>query len=261
MSDNFIKFIDKPITSAYSYIRVSTQKQATEEKHSLSFQKNICESYINTFYPKTDKYIYDDVGSSYNDKNVLYYLNKMIKHMNDNSIIVITDISRLGRNIKQVFNILRKVEKKKSYIISINDSLCYNHTKIMNKQFLHKIIDSEYSSDLKSEKIKKSINYIRHNGGHIGKPPYGYKVTKNAKNIPILIENEDEIQIIDHIIELSQNNNSYQEISDILEKEDIMCKNNYWTKKSIKHILDKFYPEHLLANFSEKIQNIIVSPV
>lgn len=249
------KFITKPINNAYIYNRVSTLKQAGIFKHSLAHQEKICKNYIDNYYPNIPISVYMDIGSTYNNKNTLYNLKKMVNHMETSSLIIITDISRLGRNIDQVFKILKKVEDKKSYIISIHNELCYNHTKIMNKQFLHKIIDSENDSDLLSFRIKNTQSFIKNNGGYIGNTPFGYKTEKNKNNIPILVENKFEIENIDYIIELADKNTDYYEIATILNNESIKNRNKEWTNKSVKRILDKFYPEHMLIDFNQSNHN------
>jgi len=255
MDKNIINFIkkNKPI-NAYIYSRVSTNKQADKDSHSLETQRTICKEYIKSNLKNMDMNldisIYEDIGSSWNDKKILYQLNKMVKNLEENSLVLISKISRLGRNIKQVMNILKKIEKKKSYIISVEEQICYNMSRIMNNDFMIKVIESEKESNILSESIRKKQKIIKSHGGYIGNPPYGYKVGRNYRNTPILMENPDEIIIINTIINLVNNNYSYENISNYLNTNNILHKKNKWTANAVKYILNKYHPEHTFIEFN-----------
>jgi hypothetical protein len=123
----------------------------------------------------------------------------------------------------------------------------------MNNDFMIKVIESEKESNVLSESIRKKQKIIKSYGGYIGNPPYGYKVGRNYKNIPILMENPEEINIINTIINLINNNNySYEDISTYLNSNNIMHKQNKWTPNSVKYILNKYYPEHTFIEFNLK---------
>ncbi len=132
-------------TNVYVYLRVSTRAQ-THKSNGLEDQRKICQDYLKENFPKSTifKY-YTDIGSSYNEKNVLTNLNKLIKEVSleKNSLILVRDISRLGRNTFQVFSLLRKVTKSNSHIIGIEENLCWNYSRLMDRKFSHAIIDSD----------------------------------------------------------------------------------------------------------------------
>jgi DNA invertase Pin-like site-specific DNA recombinase len=251
MDKNIINFIkkNKP-TNAYIYSRVSTNKQAQKDSHSLETQRKLCKEYINNKFNPANTFIYEDIGSSWNDKNVLYQLNKLVRDLEENSLILISKVSRLGRDIHQVMKILKKIEKKKSYVISVEEQICYNMSRIMNNDFMIKVIESEKESNILSESIRKKQKTIKSQGGWIGNPPYGYKVGRNYNNVPILLENPEEMDIINSIINLVNNNYSYDDIALYLTNKNILHKKNVWTPSAVKYILDKFYPEHTYIEFN-----------
>ena len=251
MDKNIVNFIkQKKPSNAYIYNRVSTGRQAQKDSHSLQDQKKICTEYIKEYFPNLNNFLYDDIGSSYNGKQVLTQLNKLVLHLKENSIIIVSRISRLGRNIKQVMDILRKIEKKKSYVISVEESICWNMSKVMNNNFLIKVIESEKESNILSETIIKRQSNIKKLGGYVGKPPYGYKIIKNNKNIPVLVENSIEIDIVNKIIDLANKNYSYENISLYLNNKSIGYRKNTWTSNSVKYILDKFYLKDISIEFN-----------
>jgi hypothetical protein len=158
----------------------------------------------------------------------------------------VSEVSRLGRNYKMGCSILKKVSAKKSWIYSISENLIYGLTKFDNKKFIHKLIDAEKESLQLSMRIKNTHNYIKKNGGYLGKPPFGYKIVKNIKNIPMLQEKQEDFKLIDEIVNLTYNCSSYNEISNIMNNKNLLYKNKSWTPVKIKNILVKFFPEHTL---------------
>ena len=252
------KLVSNPIDYICVYSRVSTRKQSTDKKHGLSYQKDLCKSYIDKFYSSViNESYWEDVGSSYKSKLILKEMGEMIRKLKPNTLILVSEVSRFGRNYKMVENVLRTIEKKKSYVVSISENLVYGISKIKNKEFIHKVIDSEKESDVLSMRVKNTHSYIKRNGGYVGKAPFGYKIAKNARNIPILKENPEDFQIIDSIVNLSNDCYSYDEIANIMNTKNLFYKNKLWNSAKIKNILKKFYPEHMLLNISQNIESKI----
>lgn len=233
-------------STIYVYLRVSTKSQ-TYKSNGLEEQNVLCQEYINKHFPNFDCYgikFYTDVGSSYYDKNVLINLNKIIKNISNqtNSLILVRDISRLGRNTFQVFNLLRKIRKTNSYIIGIEENLCYNYSRLMDKKFYHKIIDSEENSDIKSSNSINRIKKIKLMGGYIGKVPYGTQIIKK-NNIPYIYKNLDEINTIQTIKKIFLKYLDIVKTVKYLKKSNIKYRNNVdWTEKQIINIVNKFFP-------------------
>lgn len=252
------KLVSDPVDYICVYTRVSTRKQSTDKKHGLSYQKDLCKSYIDKFYSSViNESYWEDVGSSYKSKLILKEMGEMIRKLKPNTLIVVSEVSRFGRNYKMVENVLRTIEKKKSYVVSISENLVYGISKIKNKFFIHKVIDSEKESDVLSMRVKNTHSYIKRNGGYVGKAPFGYKIAKNARNIPILKENPEDFRIIDSIVNLSNDCYSYDEIANIMNAKNLFYKNKLWNNAKIKDILKKFYPEHMLLNVSQNIESKI----
>jgi DNA invertase Pin-like site-specific DNA recombinase len=126
MSQNNINFNIKP-ENFYIYSRVSTKKQYNDA-NGLDYQDLVCENYIKDIFQKKleDVNYYCDVGSSYRDIEKLHDLKLMIKNIENNSVVIISEISRFGRNVHQVFALLRKLLIKKCWIISVSEGLCFN---------------------------------------------------------------------------------------------------------------------------------------
>lgn len=186
------------ICDVFTYCRVSTWAQYSRNDNytcGIDNQYNACERYCNNTLHKSITYYHHDVGSSYNGKNRLKELLKMTKLLNRGDAILVHDVSRLGRNIEQVFKLLLTVKRKGCYIISVTDNVCYGKTRLMDKKFWYKIIAAEEDSDKKSERMTLRIAKIRAKGGHIGIVPYGYTLQK-MNGVPRLTKSAEEQAIM-----------------------------------------------------------------
>ena len=259
MSD-LVKLTPSNINCVFVYTRVSTGKQSTYEKYSLDTQRYLCDKYINQFYPSINASYYKDIGSSYNTNMILHDMSAMIYKLKPNTLIIISEISRLGRSSKMVEKILEIVKKKKSLIYSISENLIYGKTKLSNDKFIKKVMESEKESDILSMRVKNIQKYIKQNGGYVGKPPFGYKVVKNSRNIPVLKENEEHFKLIDNIVNFADECYTYDEIKDKMNSKNLLLNGKLWTSTKIKSILNKFYPEHMLLDINDKIKksNIVI---
>lgn len=240
-----IQFNIKP-ENFYIYSRVSTIAQSLDSRFGLDSQELICENYLKDIYNfdnksiETDVNYYCDIGSSYSNPKSLHQLNLMVKELKCNSLILISEISRLGRNLRQVINLLKNIEDKNCWVISVNEGLCFNKSKLINKQFYQKIIDAEREADLISIRTKNAYNVIREKGGYIGSTPYGKKKIKsNGKTI--LIDNTDEINIIKLSIELFRQFSNYRIVAEKLNDNNIKKRNMLWTRYSVGSIIKKHY--------------------
>lgn len=255
MSSN--TFLIKP-TYIYVYLRVSTRAQ-TYKSNGLEEQNEICQAYIKKKFPKLTNSVefYTDIGSSYNGKNKLLNLNKIIRRLSTqkNALLLVRDISRLGRDTFQVFSLLRKIKKSNSYIIGIEENLCYNFSRLMDRKFSHSIIDSEEHSDTKSIKSTNRINKIILNGGYVGRVPYGCMVVKK-NNIPYIYKNPNEISIIRMIKQVFLKYKSIIKTTEYLNKKNFKYRNGVeWNDKQINYYLKKYFPYLSFNKNSDLVNN------
>lgn len=242
----------------YLYTRVSTRAQV-HKSNGLEDQHTICSEYINNNFKNNHVEYFEDIGSSYQEKNKLCSLNKILRKISTNSLLVVRDISRLGRNTFQVFALLRKIKKTNSHIVSVSENLCWNYSRLMDREFSHKVIDAEKDSDIKSNKnIIKNQSVIR-SGGFIGNAPYGTQIVK-INNIPYIYKNPQEINIINLINLNYEKLRNVEKVATLLNKNNILNRKNVlWNNSSIRKIVKKHCPnKNVFANIPDLPPNLLV---
>ncbi len=249
-----INFNIKP-SSFYIYSRVSSQKQYNDA-NGLDYQDMVCENYLKDIFNVNINNVnyYCDIGSGYYGMNKLKDFNLMIKNIEANSLIVISEISRIGRNVHMVFALLKKLIQKNCWIISVSEGICFNKTKLMDKQFYQKVIDAEKESDLISIRTTNANRLIRSKSGHIGGVPFGKQRVK-VNGVPVLVNNDVEIAQINNIKKLYNSGFSVEQIVLELDKKNIKKRNIPWTFNSVKNIL-KIQSKQELHNINYQVKDM-----
>ena len=220
----------------YIYHRVSTPKQASDSANGLDIQTDICEEYSKNIFKIPESCIdyYCDIGSSYNNKSKLYQLEQMMKTLISNSVILIHDVSRLGRNTFQVFSVLRRVKKLNCKIISVKDNNIFGINRILDKHFYTKVVDAEFESDMKSIKTISRIQQMKNNNMHIGRIPFGYKLI-NKK----LINNISEQNIIKTLVSKYRELKSYKLVAEHFNKTKMLYKDRPWSSHTVSYLINR----------------------
>jgi len=241
-------------TKLIIYSRVSSKKQYNDA-NGLDYQDMVCENYIKEIFGINSEEVnyYCDVGSSYNSIFRLKDLNLMIKDLVPNSIIVVSEISRLGRNVCQVIPMFKKIRDKKCWVISVTEGLCFNKSRLMDKQIYQKIVDAERESDLISMRTSNANKLIKLNGGHVGRVPYGKQKIK-VNGIPILTDCKDEQEIISYIKSLYNVHKDVNIVKAELEKREVTKRNIPWSIDSIKKII-----KPTVSNITTRLNNFKIS--
>jgi hypothetical protein len=120
-----------------------------------------------------------DIASSYNDINALKNLNKLMKKIQENSVIIVSDISRLGRNCFQVFNMLKKVKTGESIKIIEEDKKIWEVTKGYGADNFEDDSSSiGYRIDVYQESINQNIQEFLINFDYLDRvmEAYGFKI-------------------------------------------------------------------------------------
>lgn len=146
----------------YGYIRVSTDKQTVENQR---FEIN---NFLNNQKLSADFWIEETISGTKNyDKR---QLGKLLKKLNSNDILVCTEISRLGRSLFMVMEILNICMKKNCRVWTIKDNFRLGddiQSKVLAFAFG---LSAEIERNLISQRTKEALARKKADGSILGRP-------------------------------------------------------------------------------------------
>ena len=161
----------------YGYIRVSTDKQNTENQ---KFE-------INNFCVKSglevDKWVEETVSGLKSARK--RKLGALLKRMNKGDILICTEISRLGRNLLMIMSILHQCMQKDIHVWTIKDNYRLG-SDISSKVLAFAFgISAEIERNLISQRTKEALAARKQAGMHLGRPQgHGVKVSRVKNDLP-----------------------------------------------------------------------------
>ena len=213
------------------YMRVSTEDQA-REGFSLPEQKERLEAYCK-FKGFVIKDYYTDAGISAKTGNYrpeFERLKEDIKSKKINTIIALKQ-DRITRSIFDWEELMRFLEENDSYLDCVNDDI---NTTNANGKMVSRILMSVSQQEIErtSERTKVGLAGAIKQGHIPHQAPLGYK----HENKKLVIDHLTKDVVI-RIFELYHRGMSYQKISTLFNKEQVLGKTN-WRDSSIVAILE-----------------------
>ena len=213
------------------YIRVSTEDQA-REGFSLPEQKERLEAYCK-FKGFVIKDYYTDAGISAKTGNYrpeFERLKEDIKSKKINTIIALKQ-DRITRSIFDWEELMRFLEENDAYLDCVNDDI---NTTNANGKMVSRILMSVSQQEIErtSERTKVGLAGAIKQGHIPHQAPLGYK----HENKKLVIDHLTKDVVI-RIFELYHKGMSYQKISTLFNKEQVLGKTN-WRDSSIVAILE-----------------------
>ena len=205
---------EEEIKNAGIYIRVSTDDQA-RAGFSLPEQKekllSLCEfKGYNVFK------VYEDAGISAKDMEHRPKFQEMLNDVKTGKInyIVAYKLDRVTRSVRDLEELINILEKYNCYLVCDRDDV---NTSTANGRFFVRMLTvlSQLEIEIVSERTKFGLNGAIKSGHLPGVVPLGYKKDGNKKTII----DETTRHIIERIFNLYLEGNSYQQISNIFNKE------------------------------------------
>ena len=162
----------------YGYIRVSTQEQNLENQ-----KRAISEKY------KIKKWIEEKKSGTvdFHKRN----LGKLINQLNEGDVLVVTEISRLGRSLNMIFEIIKELQNKQVRVIAIKNNFDLNPQKkndITSQVLMFAFgLSAQIERDLISERTKQGLIVAKSKGKVIGRRKgemiYNVKLRKYQREI------------------------------------------------------------------------------
>lgn len=211
------------------YERLSRDDEQVGESNSIQNQKMYLEEYARQKGLRNIRHFSDDgySGTNFNRPGFTALLEEIeAGHV---ETLVVKDLSRFGRNYLQVGYYTEILFPKKGVrFIAINNSVdSANPTENDLTPFLN-IMNEWYAKDT-SNKIKAIFKSRMKNGMRCsGSIPYGYKRTKDDKQL--LVVDEPAAEVVRRIFRLACQGNGTTAIADMLTEEKILIPSAYAAK-------------------------------
>lgn len=228
----------EPMRKAIGYIRVSTDMQAAFGL-SLDAQKQQIQSYCAAYgYDAVQFYVDHDSAKSIAGRPE--YL-KMIKDIDKGKadFIVSASLDRFSRSQLDFLKFQEEyVKENKVNLVLIKEAV--NTEKQSTTQFLGLFVAfAQMERERTSERVKGIIGYIRSQGGHFGKVPFGYMTIADGR-LKRLVKHPEHYPWLQKMGEWYRDGVSFTDIANRLNENGIKpSQSASWTKTSVYDLLRK----------------------
>ena len=146
----------------YGYIRVSTEKQTVEN------QKLAISDYCTTNGITEIQWCSETKSGTVDYRK--RYLGELIQKLQDGDTLIVTEISRLGRSIIMIFDLMQKMVEKGVKVIAIKNNFIFTKDDITSKVLLFAFgLSAEIERNLISERTKLGLERARKAGKQLGR--------------------------------------------------------------------------------------------
>ena len=146
----------------YAYIRVSTEKQ-TVKNQKLEIQKFAKEHKLGRVQFTSE--VISGIKSYKKRK-----LNELIEQLNENDTLIVSELSRLGRSLLMIFEILNIISQKKIKLFAIKENLKFDDSIESQVIAFAFGLSAQIERNLISERTKRGLDRIRKEGKRLGRP-------------------------------------------------------------------------------------------
>jgi DNA invertase Pin-like site-specific DNA recombinase len=218
------------------YIRVSSERQAREDRSSLGTQ----EARIRATVSNRDGILvklFCDVESGRRDDRPEYQ--KMLKYVleEDVDIVLVQYLDRFGRNPKEILSRIWALDEYGVSVEATDQNIKDDELMLM----VHAGVAGQESKRT-SERVRANMGNSARKGIHTGKAPYGFRPIREIKDGRAVVVRweieETEAEIIREMTRLSSEENlGFKAISDNLNDRGMRRESRHWVPSSIQQIL------------------------
>ncbi|MCL2498822.1 MAG: recombinase family protein [Defluviitaleaceae bacterium] len=160
---------------------------------------------VSTVDQTLDKYIDQLISAGVDERNIYAEkvsgkrrdrpeLNRMLSALKSGDIVVIPSLTRLGRSVKDLYEIVKQIEEKGAGVKSLSESWLDSTASNAMGKLLFAIFAglAEFEVALISERTKQGLRAAKARGRYGGRPS-----KRNAKSLTVLTLYEKGIRIVD----------------------------------------------------------------
>jgi len=197
-----------------AYLRTSTDKQ------DLNHQKLELLEFARKKSLSIDEFIEITISSRKTSKQ--RRIDELLSMLNDGDILLVTELSRLGRSTAEVMTIVNSLAKRNIRVIVVKQNLDISKQDINSKVTLTLFsLFSELERDLVSLRTKEALASKKRQGQILGKPKGTIQKSKFDKHVGKIQE------LLDYGL-------SVRKISSVLEYSNHIALNTYINKRNLK---------------------------
>lgn len=215
---------------AAAYLRLSKEEYNNEkESNSIINQRQIIDNYLKEHkeYKLVDYYVDDGYSGTNFDRPEFQRMLKDIKNKKID-VIIIKDLSRLGRNYIETGNFVEVVFPAMGLsVISVDENYEMDSLDYYGSDYvpLKNLFNDMYAKDI-SKKVRSSLIVKKHNGEFVGKlAPYGY--IKDPKDKHKFLIDKNVSHIIKKIFDMILLGKSRKEIAEHLNNKNVLTPSLY----------------------------------
>ena len=184
-----------------------------------------------------------DDGISARNLSKLVGLQKIVENIQPTEVLLVLDLSRFARHTLGGLQILESLSKRNIRIYSVMDGMNYD-TPASRHCVRTTISCAELESDIKSAKLKASIQNIKNMGGFVGsRAPFGYKIIRDGA-LRKLVKHINEQKILQIISDIIDTHKSFiyinTVIADELNDSGFNMRGKLFTSKNVQYIIKKY---------------------
>jgi DNA invertase Pin-like site-specific DNA recombinase len=167
--------------SSIAYLRVSTRGQDLDQ------QKLAVLDYAQKHRFTVDEFI--EAHRSSQQAMQKEELLEMIEALQPNDRLIVSELSRLGRSLSQILQIIDCLIQKNVYLVAIKEGICFEGEQNLQTKAMIALFGlfAEVERDLIAERTKEGLAAAKARGQHLGRP-------KGALSKSKLDGKEDEIR-------------------------------------------------------------------
>ena len=176
----------------YGYVRVSTDKQSTEN------QRFEIEKFAKAKSLRIDRWVEETISGTTDIAE--RQLGRLIKQIRKGDVLVTTELSRLGRNLMQVMSLLHQCMEKDIFVITVKEG--YELGNNINSKILAFAfsLSAEIERNLISQRTKEALARKKKERTKLGRPKGGkadqYKLSGKEELIrKLLLEKKTKLYI------------------------------------------------------------------